>query len=248
MLQLNKNIGDDLRKNKAVNVLGSDFSLSGGFSDFVKFTQSWETMGVDKFYGQADRGTRYRRYSDFDYNPVTKILTPLGHRPYEQSVEHNKYVGGIERHFDDITTEVLHSPVLRSLVELDFNVYKEVLPPELHNEVWQCQIHQIRIEIKPGCELEITPEGIHCDGYPFSGVHFWGRHNVEGAMSQVFKKDGTLVDSGTYRNILDTTFFLDREMLHYVTTAFNPTTDAMGFRQIIAVSFSRPGTEYDIIK
>ncbi|WP_373327091.1 2OG-Fe dioxygenase family protein, partial [Cronobacter turicensis] len=73
---------------------------------FVKFMQSWETMGVDKFYGQADRGTRYRRYSDFDYNPVTKLLTPLGHRAYEQSVEHNKYVGGIERHFDDITTEV----------------------------------------------------------------------------------------------------------------------------------------------
>jgi hypothetical protein len=40
MLGLDKNIGDALRKNKAVNVPGSDFTLMGCFSDFVKFTQS----------------------------------------------------------------------------------------------------------------------------------------------------------------------------------------------------------------
>lgn len=131
-------------------------------------------MEPDSYYGQAEAGMRYRRYSDFEYNPKTRELKQLEHRAYVQSKENNAYVGGVVRHFQDFSEEVISSPVMRSLIDTDFEVYKSVLPEELHDEIWQCQIHQIRIEIKPGKQLEITPEGIHCDGYPFSGVHFWG--------------------------------------------------------------------------
>ncbi|WP_442514111.1 2OG-Fe dioxygenase family protein [Pseudomonas promysalinigenes] len=247
MLTLNRNIETALRQKKTVNVLGSDYALNGGFKEFVDFSKSWETMGVDRYYGQADKGTRYRRYSDFDFNPVTGELNQLNHRAYEQSEAHNSYVGGMSRHFDDISAEVFNSPILRSLIRLDFDVYKAVLPQELHTVNWQCQVHQIRIEIKPGAQIEITPEGIHCDGYPFSGVHFWGRHNVEGATSNIYDKQSNVIDSGTYLNILDTTYFLDRELQHYVTPAINPSASEMGYRQIIAISFSRPGSEHDII-
>lgn len=248
MLTLKRNIDDALRLNKTVNVLGKDFALNGGFGHFVAFSKSWETMGVDKYYGQADKGTRYRRYSDFDFNPATGELQELEHRAYEQSEAHNQYVGGMRRHFNDVSSDVFNSPVLRALIKLDFDVYKAVLPEELHNVPWQCQVHQIRIEVKPGEQIEITPEGIHCDGYPFSGVHFWGRHNIEGATSKVYDKQSNVIDSGTYQEILDTTYFLDRELQHYVTPATNPSESEMGYRQIIAISFSRPGTEHDIVK
>lgn len=248
MLTLKRNVDDALRLNKTVNVLGKDFALNGGFGHFVAFSKSWETMGVDKYYGQADKGTRYRRYSDFDFNPATGELQQLEHRAYEQSEAHNQYVGGVRRHFDDVSSDVFNSPVLRALIKLDFDVYKAVLPEELHNVPWQCQVHQIRIEVKPGEQIEITPEGIHCDGYPFSGVHFWGRHNIEGATSKVYDKQSNVIDSGTYQEILDTTYFLDRELQHYVTPATNPSESEMGYRQIIAISFSRPGTEHDIVK
>ena len=248
MLTLKRNIDDALRLNKTVNVLGNDFALNGGFGHFVAFSKTWETMGVDKYYGQADKGTRYRRYSDFDFNPATGELQQLEHRAYEQSEAHNQYVGGMQRHFDDVSSDVFNSPVLRALIKLDFDVYKAVLPEELHNVPWQCQVHQIRIEVKPGEQIEITPEGIHCDGYPFSGVHFWGRHNIEGATSKVYDKQSNVIDSGTYQEILDTTYFLDRELQHYVTPATNPSESEMGYRQIIAISFSRPGTEHDIVK
>lgn len=248
MLTLKRNIDDALRLNKTVNVLGKDFALNGGFGHFVAFSKSWETMGVDKYYGQADKGTRYRRYSDFDFNPATGELQQLEHRAYEQSEAHNQYVGGMRRHFDDVSSDVFNSPVLRALIKLDFDVYKAVLPEELHNVPWQCQVHQIRIEVKPGEQIEITPEGIHCDGYPFSGVHFWGRHNIEGATSKVYDKQSNVIDSGTYQEILDTTYFLDRELQHYVTPATNPSESEMGYRQIIAISFSRPRTEHDIVK
>lgn len=74
-----------------------------------------------------------------------------------------------------------------------------------------------------------------------------GRHNVEGATSKIYDKQSNVIDSGTYLNILDTTYFLDRELQHYVTPAINPSNSEMGYRQIIAISFSRPGSEHDII-
>ena len=153
----------------------------------------------------------------------------------------------------DIATRVHNhnwriDPIVRSLIDTDFEVYKSVLPEELHDEIWQCQIHQIRIEIKPGKQLEITPEGIHCDGYPFSGVHFWGRNNVEGAESRLYDIHEHQLASTTYQEILDTTYFLDRDMRHYVTPARNTHTHAMAYRQILAISFSRPGTAFDIVR
>lgn len=248
MLVLNKEVGDLLRRDKFANVQGSDFSLYGDFADFIRLTNSWENMEPDSYYGQADAGMRFRRYSDFEYYPKTRELRQLEHRAYVQSKDNNSYVGGLERHFQDFSNEVINSQVIRSLIDLDFEVYKSVLPPELHDEVWQCQIHQIRIEIKPGKKLEITPEGIHCDGYPFSGVHFWGRKNVEGAQSQLFNAQKEPLATVTYQEILDTTFFLDREMCHYVTVAQNRDPQEMAYRQILAISFSKPGTSFDIIR
>lgn len=248
MIVLNREVGESLRRDKYVNVQGADFNLFGHFSDFVRLTKSWENMEPDSYYGQADAGMRFRRYSDFEYNPVTRDLKQLEHRAYVQSKANNSYVGGLERHFQDFSNEVINSPVMRSLIDADFEVYKHVLPPELHDEIWQCQIHQIRIEIKPGKQLEITPEGIHCDGYPFSGVHFWGRNNVDGAESRLYSAQEEQLAATTYLEILDTTYFLDRDMRHYVTPARNTHAQEMAYRQILAISFSRPGTAFDIVR
>ncbi|MBW5413050.1 2OG-Fe dioxygenase family protein [Pseudomonas sp. MAG002Y] len=248
MIVLNKAVGDALRQNKFANVKGADFSLTGNFDEFVRLTHSWEAMERDSYYGQAESGARFRRYSDFEYHPVNQELRQLEHRPYVQSLANNRYVGGMERHFQDFSDEVIASPVLRSLIALDFEVYKSVLPAHLHNDMWQCQIHQIRIEINPGQQVEITPEGIHCDGYPFSAMHFWGRHNITGAESRLYNVQEELLAALTYEHILDTTFFLDREMRHYVTPASTKDPKRPAFRQIIAISFSKPGTAHDIVR
>jgi len=248
MIRLKTDIRHQLRMHKFANVRGADFQLDGHFDDFLRLTGSWNDMGPDTHFGQASSGMRYRRYSDFEYHPATGELRQLEHRPYIQSETHNKYVGGLERHFADFGAEVMASPVLRSLIDLDFGVYKHVIPAEVHDKVWQCQIHQIRIEIKSGCTIEITPEGIHCDGYPFSGVHFWGKANVSGAQSQLFDADERPVAATTYENVLDTTFFLDREMKHYVTPARADDGQGQAYRQIIAISFSMPGTDYDVVR
>lgn len=250
MLSLNckENICNEILLNKFSNVNGISYQLDGNFEDFLRLTKSYENMPEDTYFGQVDCGKRYRRYSDFNYNPVLRTITQLEHRPYFQSPELNRYIGGVERHFGDFTTEILLSPILHSLINLDFEIYKSVLPSPMHEMLWQCQIHQIRIEINPNKTLEITPEGIHSDGYPFSAVHFWGKDNVKGAHSQLFTSDNHEIATVTYDNILDTTYFLDREMKHYVTPASTQDPKQSAYRQIIAISFSRPGTEYDIIR
>ncbi|MDO6705084.1 2OG-Fe dioxygenase family protein [Photobacterium sp. 1_MG-2023] len=248
MIRLNKDVTAELRDQKFSFVKGSDFVLSGNFDDFFSLTKSWERMGGDIYFGNEGKASRYRRYSDFNYNPATNELSPLEHRPYFQSEEMNAYVGGKERHFEDFGEEVLHSPVLRSLIQQDFEVYAKTLPEEFRDRVWQCQIHQIRIEIEAGKETEITPEGIHSDGYPYSAVHFWGRENVEGAYSKLYDADKNELITVQYTDILDTTFFFDREMFHYVTPARTVDPETGGYRQIIAISFSLPGSEYDTVR
>ena len=79
-------------------------------------------------------------------------------------------------------------------------------------------------------------------------MHFWGRNNVEGAESRLYDIHEHQLASTTYQEILDTTYFLDRDMRHYVTHARNTHTHAMAYRQILAISFSRPGTAFDIVR
>ena len=85
MIVLNREVGESLRRDKYVNVQSADFNLFGHFADFVRLTKSWENMEPDSYYGQSEAGMRYRRYSDFEYNPVTRDLKQLEHRAYIQS-------------------------------------------------------------------------------------------------------------------------------------------------------------------
>jgi hypothetical protein len=244
MLRLNADIRAQLRQHKFANVRGADFRLDGNFDDFIRLGRRWEGLGEDPHFGQASSGRRFRRSSDLEYHPATGELRPLGQRSGAQRTAHDKTAGACGN-FD---REVLQSTVLRSLVDIDFDVYRNVLPAELHGQAWQCRITQVRVEILPGRTLEVTPEGIHCGGTPFSGVHLWGKSNLAGAHSQLFKADGTRVAVTTHEQVLDTTFFLDREMQHYVTPATTDHHQLPAWRQAITISFARPGTAHDFVR
>ncbi len=246
MISLNRDITVELEKQQFSFVKGNEFKLKGNFHDFVKLTNSWEGMEEDVYYGNKDKGTRFRRYSDFNYNPVSGELTRIEHRAYFQSEKMNAYVGGKQRHFEDFSKDFMDSEVLRSLIKLDFDIYQKTLPDEIKDGMWQCQIHQIRIEINPNEKIEITPEGVHSDGYPFSGVHFWGKENISGAQSKLYTSEKEEVCSETFEETLDTIYFFDKDMFHYVTPAMAEGKGA--YRQILAISFSKPDTDYDTVQ
>jgi hypothetical protein len=246
MISLNRDLTAELNDQKFAFVKGEEFNLQGHFHDFVKLTNSWESMEEDVYYGNKDKGTRLRRYSDFNYNPATDELTRVDHRAYFQSEKMNAYVGGQQRHFEDFSDDFIDSQVLRSLIKLDFDIYQKTLPEEDKAGEWQCQLHQIRIEINPNQKIEITPEGIHSDGYPFSGVHFWGKYNISGAQSKLYTSEKFELCTEIFEETLDTIYFFDKDMFHYVTPA--ETDEKGGYRQILAISFSKPGTPYDTVR
>ena len=246
-INLNVDITESLKRERFAVVTSDSFDMKGLYNDFVDLTNSFLSMKKDNYFGNEKKATRYRRYSDFSFNPIDKELSLLEHKPYYQSQKHNSYVGGEVRHFEDFNQEILESDFVKKLVINDFDIYAKTLPKEVLNLEWQCQIHQIRIEIKPNQTVEITPELIHCDGYPFSGVHFWGKNNIDGADSKLYLKDETEICSGRLENILDTVYFYDRELLHYVTPATNTSSSEMAYRQILAISFSLPNSKYNIV-
>lgn len=236
---------EELREKRYALVSASDLTLGPELAAaFDDLQASWGRLTPDEHFGGEDRAVRTRRYSDFTYVPATGELSPLDHVAYLQSKEMNSFVGGIERHFGDVEEQTFLNPLFRALVRYDF----ENLPieDEFRDRAWQCQIHQIRIEIAPSKYNELVPEGIHSDGYPWAGLHLISRVDVEGGHSTVFTWEEEPLAKATFLSPLDSLLFEDRRMKHHVT-GLSAAEDRGGYRDVLAISFSLPGSPYETL-
>jgi hypothetical protein len=210
---------------------------------FAQLQTSWDDLDPDPFFGgEEGKAWRVRRYSDFDFEPSTgRLLQRRAHVPYFQSERQNAFVGGVERHFGDVTESTAENPFFRRLVAWDFAQWP--VEEAYLDRTWVCQIHQIRIYVVGGHTNDVTPEGIHSDGYPFAGVHLINRVDVTGGQSTVYTADAEPLASLTFETPLDSLLFEDRHMKHYVSpiTGVEGTT---GHRDILAISFSLPDSPY----
>ncbi|MFD0720525.1 2OG-Fe dioxygenase family protein [Streptomyces globosus] len=236
---------DDLREKRYALVSAADLALSPELADaFGDLQASWSRLTPDVHFGGGDRAVRTRRYSDFAFTPATGELVPLDHVAYFQSEAMNAFVGGIERHFGDVEESTYTNPLFRALVRYDFDNLP--IEAEYRDRTWVCQIHQIRIEINPGKYNELVPEGIHSDGYPWAGLHLISRVDVEGGHSTVFTWDEEPLAKGTFLTPLDSLIFEDRAMKHHVT-GLSAGEDKGGHRDVLAISFSLPGSPYETL-
>ncbi|MEV6727161.1 2OG-Fe dioxygenase family protein [Streptomyces sp. NPDC051364] len=236
---------DALREQRYALVSAADLTLSPELTAaFDALQASWGRLTPDTHFGGGDRAVRTRRYSDFIYVPATGELAPLDHVAYYQSEAMNAFVGGIERHFGDVEEATYRNPLFQALVRYDFDNLP--IEDEYRDRAWVCQIHQIRIEINPGQYNELVPEGIHSDGYPWAGLHLISRVDVEGGHSTVFTWDEEPLAKGTFRTPLDSLIFEDRAMKHHVT-GLSAAEDKGGYRDVLAISFSLPGSPYETL-
>jgi hypothetical protein len=202
---------------------------------------AWESLEFDEYYGGRADNQRYRRYTDFAFEPASGALMPLEHTPYFQSERMNRYVGGMTRHFGDILPETYENEFFLELVCFSFCQFP--VPEEFARRTWVSQIHQIRITVGPGETTDITPEGIHSDGYPFASVHLVDRVGVAGGVSSVYSYDEQELASLTFEQPLDSLFLEDRKLKHYVTPIHGSGKDP-GYRSILAISFSLPDSPF----
>lgn len=212
-----------------------------GCQHFSALAECWNHLGVDPYYGSKGKSCRIRKYSDFCFTPSNGELQRCDHVPYFQSKEMNHYVGGKVRHFSDVDETVYENPSFQELVQRDFKSFP--IESKYLNEKWICQIHMIRIVVGANEETPVTPEGIHSDGYPFAGVHLIGKSaHLTGGESTVYTYDEKPIISATFDEPLDSLFLEDRKMKHYVSPISAKNHE--GHRDILAISFSLPGSPY----
>lgn len=237
-------VRDHVGRHQYATLSGGAFALDGDRrAQLADLQAAWGDLDPDPWFGgEAGKAWRVRRYSDFDFEPRTgRLLQRRAHVAYYQSERQNAFVGGVERHFGDVTVQTVDNRLFQDLVAWDFAQWP--IEDAYLDRTWVCQVHQIRIYVVGGHTNDVTPEGIHSDGYPFAGVHLMNRVDVTGGESTVYTADSVPLASLTFETPLDTLVFEDRNMRHYVSpiTGVEGTT---GHRDILAISFSLPDSPY----
>jgi hypothetical protein len=245
-LSISKKCREVIHKNLFAVVSGDDYEMSTeAQADFDELKKSWEGMEHDKFYvSRHDDCYRTRKYTNFRFDPRDGAIEPLEHVAYKQSKKMNSVVGDLDRDFGDITDDIYSNKFFQRLIYLDSLQFPG--RDSYLDRDWQCQVHMIRIYVAPYKTTDVTPEGVHSDGYPFAGVHFIGKENISGAESWVYDWEQRPLGSMIYESPLDGTFLLDRKMKHYVTPMASIGNN-YGHRDLLAISFSISGTEHETL-
>ena len=210
-----------------VSDLGKDFTDS--------FSRLPETDHLDGKY-------RLRRYSVFQCE--TPHLTFATHEcgclsyskmvsgPFIQSSKYNNHQGDKARDFEDIEDITADSRTMQRLLHIFFH---RCLPRYMEIEV-----HQMRVITREGGQL--SPEGVHQDGYDRIAMLSVNRHNVTGGHLLLYKaKEGDPIvnmelDKG------EMAFINDRELWHNGSPIKKTDPEEEGFIDILIMlaNFRKP--------
>lgn len=208
----------------------------GGIADWNLFAASWDDLAPDEYLAQVGRHRRRRHavYSVVDGGPITRAP----HQPHYQSSNYNVLQGGIERWFAPIAPEVGDSEALCTILRFSRNLFGELAPDTAQ---WHIEVHQFRIEAKPGEPGEPTPEGVHRDGVDYVLVLLVDRVNIASGTTTIHTADGRLLGSFTLTQALDSALVDDARVFHGVTPV-TPLDSAMAsHRDVLVVTFRRSG-------
>ena len=113
---------------------------------------------------------RLRRYSVISCDEES--CDKLKDQTFFQSEDLNKFQGGMVRKFEPIEDSVINS---NGLLEI-YNRFREIAGFPLGQKV---DVHQMRV-ITQEEETQVSPEGVHQDGYDYICIVGINRHNITG--------------------------------------------------------------------
>jgi hypothetical protein len=197
----------------------------------------FETLVLDPHAGGKQR---YRRFSQFKirFENGEWRCELLPHRPFIQSKNYNGIVGGVQRRFEPIRfdpTPQVAAGALAARLDVD--------------QVYQINVHQVRVVTNRSIQGVTVPEGPHRDGHDFVMNAIFARHNIIGGVSQLMPTGG---GACFFEDILcknEAIIMADDKMWHNATD-IRPATDAGGHRDIMIISFNawerrRYGEEFE---
>ncbi|MGE5269813.1 MAG: 2OG-Fe dioxygenase family protein, partial [Thiohalocapsa sp.] len=195
--------GDEMRA-----VLGA-----AALQDWAGFAVSWDDLGVDAYMADGGRYRR-RRFACFRASPTG--IARKQHQPHYQSRDYNPLNGGIERWFEPVTAPIAQHPTLQAILAMRHTLFEGLTPPPLRPPSWHVEIHQFRIEARPGQEGRPTPEGMHRDGVDWVLVLLVSRVNIASGETGIADLAERPLGSFTLAEPLDAAVTDDNRVYHGV--------------------------------
>ncbi|MBN9564120.1 MAG: 2OG-Fe dioxygenase family protein [Alphaproteobacteria bacterium] len=206
----------------------------GGTADWDAFAASWDDLGLDTYMADGGR-YRKRRHAAFAMTPGSDAIRRKPHQPHYQSRDYNTLNGGVERWFQPVLPEIgagaTMSAILRACREL-FDALTDVT-------VWHIEVHQFRIEARPGEVGRPTPEGMHRDGVDQVLVLLVRRENVRSGETSIHDLAGHKLGSFTLTEPLDAALVDDNRVFHGVTPVEPVDPARPAYRDVLVVTFRR---------
>lgn len=207
-------------------------AAAGKLADWADFARSWDALDVDTY--MADGG-RYRRRRHAVFGAAS--TGPIVRRPHQahyQTLEYNRLHGGIARWFSPITTAIGDGASLRTILGFCRGLFGG-LSPAVRD--WLIEVHQFRIEARPGEAGQPTPEGMHRDGVDYVLVLLVARRNIASGTTTIHDLDQRTLGSFTLTDPLDAALVDDARVYHGVTPVvpLDPTQPA--YRDVLVVTF-----------
>ncbi len=206
----------------------------GGCADWDAFAASWDDLGLDTYMADGGR-YRKRRHAAFAMLPGSEAIRRKPHQPHYQSRDYNTLNGGVERWFPPVQPAIgageSMGAILRSCRDLFDRLTK--VP------TWHIEVHQFRIEARPGEAGQPTPEGMHRDGVDQVLVLLIHRQNVRSGETSIHDLAGRKLGSFTLTEPLDAALVDDNRVFHGVTAIEPVDPSSPAYRDVLVVTFRR---------
>ena len=204
--------------------------------DWDAFAASWNDLGIDAYMADGGRYRR-RRFAAFRASPAGIVRKP--HQPHYQSQDYNPLNGGIERWFEPVTESAARHPALSAILRTSHELFDRMTPASVRPEAWHVELHQFRIEARPGQEGRPTPEGMHRDGVDWVLVLMVRRENIESGETTIYDLAKRPLGSFTLTEPLDSALVDDSRVFHGVTAVEPLAPTRPAYRDVLVVTFRR---------
>lgn len=205
----------------------------GTLSDWDRFAGSWESLELDTYMADGGRYRR-RRHGTFTAPPAGPIR-PNPREPHFQTIDYNPLNGGVARWFEPIDPAIAVGPSMSAILEFCRSLFTARVPDVA---AWHVEVHQFRIEARPGEQGRPTPEGLHRDGVDYVLVLLVNRRNIASGVTTIHAFDGPPLGQFTLTNPFDAALVDDTRVAHGVTPVEAIDAAAPAFRDVLVVTFA----------
>ncbi len=205
-----------------------------GLSGWAAFAASWNDLGVDTY--MADGG-RYRRRRHAAFSVDAAAIRRKPHQPHYQSRDYNALNGGLARWFEPVASAIAEHPALRAILRTCFTLFNACTPAATRPAAWHVEVHQFRIEARPGELGQPTPEGLHRDGVDWVLVLLVRRENVASGVTSIHDLQKRPLGSFTLETPMEAALTDDGRVYHGVTAIEPLVAGLPAYRDVLVATF-----------